>query len=120
MFFYMYVPTCYVRTQIFGKREHFWVPYKRQICVRTFAYSRDIILPFSQGYIKGFCFCNNSCSNIECPNLQAKFLFQFLYTLKFVFYVFSIIGSYRPESQNAPSYNIVYVQDIFLKNYQNI
>jgi hypothetical protein len=50
-----------------------------------------------------FFVAKNLCANIEYPDLHAKFIFRIFWHLKFVFYVFSIIGSYTPESQNTSS-----------------
>jgi hypothetical protein len=50
-----------------------------------------------------FFVAKNLCANIEYPDLHAKFIFRIFWHLKFVFYIFSIIGSYTPESQNTSS-----------------
>jgi hypothetical protein len=88
----------------FQKERTFFVSYiKRQFWVWTYDYLRDIFLSFLLMPHKMFFFVKNLCGVIECPDLHAKFIFEFFNILKFVFYVFSIIGSYRPGNQNTSS-----------------
>jgi hypothetical protein len=86
----MYIWTYYVHTQIFRKKNIFCVLYKkRQICVWTYDYLRDIFLSFLPMPHKMLFFIKNLCGDIECPDLHAKFIFDFFWYFEIYFlYIF--------------------------------
>jgi hypothetical protein len=99
----MYIQKYYVHTQIFGKKRTFYMSRIKKInlCMNIWLTGYSFVfLPMPH---KVFSFIKNLCENIECPDLHAKLIFDSFSHLKFVFYVFSIIGLYSPESQNTSS-----------------
>jgi hypothetical protein len=98
----MYIQTYYVSTQIFGKRI-FYVSYikKKILCMTIWLFTGHIFIFLPMPH-KMFSFVKNLCANIECPDLHVIF-YKKNNILKFVLYAFSIIGSYRPKSQNTSS-----------------
>jgi hypothetical protein len=101
--FCMYILTCYVCTQIFRRKEHFYVLYKKRNLYMNISLFIGHIFVFFTVPHKMFFVVKNLCANIEYPDLHVKFIFKIFWHLKFVFYAFSIIGSYTPESQNTSS-----------------
>jgi hypothetical protein len=91
----------------FLEEKNIFMSYiKRQIYVWTYHYLEDIFLSFLPMPHTMFFVVENLCANIECPDLHVKFIFKFFWHLKLVFYAFSIIGSYAPESQNTSSLSV--------------
>jgi hypothetical protein len=86
----------------FQKKITFFMPYikKTNLCVNISLFTGHSLsfLPMPR---KMFFVAKNLCTNIQCPDLHEKFIFRIFWHLKFVFYTFSIIGSYTPESQST-------------------
>jgi hypothetical protein len=84
----MYIRTYYVHTQIFKKKEHFYVPYKKD----KFMYDHMTIYGHNFVFLpmphKIFFFVKNLCGDLECPYLHVIF-FYFLKNSEIIFlYIF--------------------------------